>query len=442
MDEQDKLGEIEEKMRARVQEHRKEREKEATPLRPEPSFPERLRGAGPSIAERYAKVDLYQAYPLEGIDRLMTEDFELRRYFPERSLAYPTIYCETLEEYFQPHVEFLDVSESTKQRLIEQLEQQARERAELRPGTGEFGVNWPGRGCYLNGWLFAHGRAENARAALADPAILPFVLATAAHEKLGHGFVTEFTAAGQEKKELQLWRYEMGSRFDIQVVDSPQATLLHEKWGILYQSSHYTEEGWAVWIQNYILRRLQEASAGEEQIDFRRARRQYSLDDTIQALEKIEYKHKDKELRKRAHWVRESVQRIFLLQDVDLQTVHQAVLTLQDFGAELAQPIGELLGQPMPYVVGSLLFDRLEAQLGTRCVAYALVIACNLSYNLREISNADLARIVHDDPRLNMDSRLVQLTRLDLETRDDIGALARAAREALNLSPPPELEIG
>lgn len=443
MDEEGKLNEIEEKMQARVEDHRKKRKEEEVALpRPHPALPERLPGAGRSVADQYAMVDLYRAYDLEMIDRLMAEDFELRRYFPDRSLAYPTIYCETLEEYFQPHVEYLDVSESTKEQLVRQLEEQSKERAELRPGTGEFGVNWPGRGCYLNGWLFAHGRAENARAALADPTVLPFVLATAAHEKLGHGFITEFSAAGQEKKELQLWRYDIGSRFDLQVVDSPQATLLHEKWGILYQSSQYTEEGWAVWIQNYILGRLQELSAEEGQMDFGRARRDYALEDTIRALEKIEFKHKDKNLRGFAHWVRESMQRIFLQPDVDLETLHKAVLTLQDYGGRLAQPIGELLGQPLSYVLGSLLFDRLEQALGNKCVPYALIIACNLSYHLAEISNTDLARIVHDDPRLNIDSRLVQLTRLELDARNDIVALGQGAREVLNLSPPPELTCG
>ena len=440
MDEQDKLKEIEDNMRARVEEHRKKRkEEQPAPQRPAPSLPERLRGIGRSTTDRQAMVDLYRAYDLEKIDRIMAEEFELRRYFPDKSLSYPTIYCETLEEYFQPHVEYLDVSESTKQRLMEQLRQQAEEMAELRPGSGEFGVHWPGRGCYLNGWLFAHGRAPDARAALADPGLLPYILATAAHEKLGHGFITEFTAAGLEKKELQLWRHEIGNRFHIQVVDSPQATLLHEKWSILFQTSQYAEEGWAMWIQNYILRRLKELPVEGEEVDFGRARREYSFDNALDTLKEIEFKHQDTGLRELAHWVRESVQRIFLQPDIDLETLHQAVLTLQDWGRQLAQPFGESLGQSPSYVVGSLLCNRLEEVLGGKCVPYALAIACNLSYDLGEISNSDLARLVHDDPRLNIDSRLVQLTRLQLDTKDDIAALAQAAREALNLSPPPEL---
>ncbi|HUW09574.1 MAG TPA: hypothetical protein VM537_07565 [Anaerolineae bacterium] len=440
MDEQDRLKDIEDKMRARVEEHRKKRkEEQPAPQRPTPSLPERLRGIRRTTADRQAMVDLYRAYDLEAIDRLMAEDFELRRYFPDKDLIYPTIYCETLEEYFQPHVEYLDLSDTTKQRLMEQLRQQAEEMAELRPGSGEFGVHWPGRGCYLNGWLFAYGRAPDARAALADPGLLPYILATAAHEKLGHGFVTEFTAAGLEKKELQLWRHEIGNRFGIQIVDSPQATLLHEKWSILFHTSQHAEEGWAMWIQNYMLRRLRELATEGEHIDFGRARRDYSLDDTLDALEKIEFKHQDQDLRELAHWYRESVQRIFLQPQIDLQTLHQAALTLQEYGPRLAQPMGELLGQPPSYVVGSLLCRRLEEVLGANCVPFAVVIACNLSYNLGEIANADLARLVHDDPRLNIDSRLVQLTRLEVDTKDDIAELAQAAREALNLSPPAEL---
>jgi hypothetical protein len=336
-------------------------------------------------------------------------------------------------------VDYLDVSDTTKQRLMEQLRQEAEEMAELRPGSGEFGVHWPGRGCYVNGWLFAYGRTPDARTALAEPGLLPYILATAAHEKLGHGFITEFTSAGQEKKELQLWRHEIGSRFDIQLVDSPQAALLHKKWSILFQSSQYAEEGWATWIQNHLLRRLDELSAEGERIDFGRARREYSLDETLGALKEVEFKHQDTELRKLAHWVRESVQRILLQPDIDLQTLHHSILTLQEYGPQVAQPFAELLGQPPSYVVGSLLCRRLEELLGAKCVPYAVVIACNLSYNLGEIANADLARLVHDDPRLNIDSRLVQLTRLELETKDDIAELAQAAREALNLSPPAEL---
>lgn len=443
MDEQDKLKDIEEKMGARVEEHRKKRKGEGRGLgRPQPPLPERISGAGQGIIERYAMVDMAPMHQLEEMDGLMAEDFDLSRYFPERSLSYPTIYCETLDEYFEPYVQVLDLSETWKRAEVERWKREAKERAELTAGGGEFGVNFPGRGCYLNGWLFAYGRAESAKAALQDRAILPFIISTAAHEKLGHGFITEFTAAGQDKKELQLWQYDIASRFGIQVVDSPQATLLHEKWGILFHTSQYAEEGWAMWVQNYVLARLQGLSAGEEQIDFKRARREYSLEDTLEALRKIEFKHQDTELRKRAHWVRESVQRIFLQLDIDLETLHQAVLTLQEYGPQLTQPIGDLLGQPAPYVVGSLMFKRLEEVLGAKCVPYALVVACNLSYNLKEISNADLARIVREDRRLNIDSRLVQLTRLELDTKDDIAALAQAAREALNLSPPPELATG
>jgi hypothetical protein len=439
MNDQDKLKEIEDKMQARVETHRKRRQEEPPLSGSQPSFPERLRGISRSASDRQAMVDLYRAYDLEAIDRLMAEHFELARYFPDKSLTYPTVYCETLEEYFQPHVEYMDVSDPTKQRLMDQLRQEAEEVAELRPGSGEFGVHWPGRGCYLNGWLFAYGRAADARSALADPALLPYILATAAHEKLGHGFITEFTSAGQEKKELQLWRHEIGSRFDIQVVDSPQATLLHEKWSILFQSSQHAEEGWAMWIQNYMLRRLQDLRVEGEEIDFGRATREYSLDRALDALKQIEFKHQDTELRKVAHWVRESVQRILLQPEIDLQTLHQAVLALQEYGPQLAQPIGELLGQPPSYVVGLLVCGKLEEVLGTKCVPYALAIACNLSYDLGEISNSDLARLVHDDPRLNIDSRMVQLTRLELENKNSIEELAQVAREALNLSPPPEL---
>jgi len=388
-------------------------------------------GPHPPPGERV--VALEREPVLQQLDRLMWEEFGLGRYFPENRLArYPVIYCETLEEYFQPFVEILNISKTTKRRLIKELKARAEEKATR--GEGELGINWPGRGCYLNGWLFAYGRAPNARAALRNPHIFPLILSAAAHEKLGHGFITEFTAMGQEKERLGLWRYEIARNFSLRTADTPRSALLREKEHIVYASSRLLEEGWATWIEEHALHRAREAGILDLEAPLVPTGR-YSLGQVWHLLDELRTSS-ELEVAKAAEAVSRSVAVLLLGKNPESGEVHRAVLTIHRYSPLLDDSFARAFGQPVAYVLGYLLMRRLEARLGTLCLPHAVCIAATITYDLEHISASDLGRLVAENPCLNADSRLAHLGLLDLSSKGDVKELAHRAHEELNLAVP------
>jgi len=376
---------------------------------------------------------------LQEIDRRMLEEFRLPRYFSDVDLSsLPTIYCETLEEYFQPYAELLDVSEQARQETIRKLAQEARKVAAER-GGGQFGVFWPGRGCYLNGWLFAYRRAPSATAALRDPTILLHILNTVAHEKLGHGFISEYTTLGFEKKRLGTWRYDIAHRFDLRVADSPEGALLADKEAVVYASSQLLEEGWATWIEHHFRRQRdqegQEARAGQPP----RPNSRYSLTELWHVLSELAESAGDPESGQAARAVQSALSALFLDDTPSSEQLHSAVLTVHHNGPRLDGHVTRRLGQPLRYVVGYLLMRDLESRQGSFCVPYAVTIAANVMYRLETVAAADLCRLVAQDARLNVDSRLAHLRLLTLQRKGDVAELAGRAHHELNLAVPEAL---
>ncbi|HNT06082.1 MAG TPA: hypothetical protein PKJ21_07900, partial [Anaerolineae bacterium] len=220
---------------------------------------------------------------LQAIDASFQQAFGLDRYFSANLSAYPTLYCETLEEFVGSWMALLDISESARQAGI--VREAARLAADAERGIGLWGVNFPGRGCYLNGWMFAYGRASSAAAALRDPAIFPHIVGTVAHEKLGHGFVALYTESGREQQQLEMWRFDAAQRFGQRVTDTPEAALLEQKHAVLAMGSRYLEEGWATWIEHHIMSHLASTASAEPTKNPRVPR--YSLEQLWNMLTKL-----------------------------------------------------------------------------------------------------------------------------------------------------------
>ena len=91
------------------------------------------------------------------------------------------------------------------------------------------------------------------------------------------------------------------------------------------------------------------------------------------------------------------------------------------------------------YVIGSLMVNRLEAQLGLANVPYALLIAANLTYDLAHLSWGDMFSLYWNYPRFNPDWRLAALSSLKLAEPVTLKALVDAAQSQLNLAIPAEL---
>jgi hypothetical protein len=385
-----------------------------------------------------AQMTLGNADLLQRLDAVMWETFELEPLFPNAPLGqYPVVYCETLAEFFTPILADLDVSASTREELLAAWIDEAEAHAQEH-GGGIFGVNLPGRGCYVNGWLFGFAHDKPPRTALQDPAIFPTIMETVCHEKLGHGFIATLTAVGQEKRQLGLWRFEWAQRFNLRTVDSPRSALLEQKHRLVHESSKFTEEGWATWIEQFMIwlgarqGLLPSVQAAE------RLQAKYALEPVVQVLEELR-RITESQVREAVEAFQRATEILLVSEDASEEELFGAVRLWQDLSSQLAEfdaAFESVFGQPTLYVLGYLLLRRLEARLGWANLPCAVAIAGNVTYDLETTSLVDLATLVGSNARLNVDARLALLGSLRLEPDQGPGDLARLAREALNLAVP------
>ncbi len=403
------------------------------------------REAPKSVQHRFrtpvqARVALGNADVLQRLDAIMWQSFDLSHIFPGAPLGqYPVIYCETLEEFFTPILADADISDSTREEVLAAYVADAQAHAE-ESGGGIFGVNLPGRGCYVNGWLFgmAHGQAP--RAALQDPTIFPTIMETVCHEKLGHGFIGALTAVGQEKTQLGLWRFDWARKFNLRTVDSPRSSLLRQKHNLVFEATKFTEEGWATWIE-----RIMGWLAAQHGLVARdkapaQPEAKYTLEEVAQLLDTLQKRVPHKQ---RALVARLAQATQLLLVNPDPKAMHALFPAIQVWQQEAQlfdEVFAEAFGQPTLYVLGYLLFRRLEARLGWQNLPHVVAIAGNVTYDLENISLVDLATLLSSDPRLNVDARLALLGTLQLRQGQGSQELARLAREELNLAVPERLE--
>ena len=383
-----------------------------------------------------AQIALSQTDVLQRLDHKMWTAFALDHAFPDQPLSrYPVVYCETLEEFLTPILADEDCSESARDEMLREWATQIEEQAH-ESGGGILGVNLPGRGCFINGWLFGFANGASAREALENKRVFPRILETACHEKLGHGFIAELTAAGREKSDLGLYRFDLARQFPLRTVDTPRSALLRQKHMLVHETSTFTEEGWATWIEGYMLWRAARdgllADAGAPAQPGVR----YTLEQVGQVLQAI-HDQSPNDLRPDVTRFLEAT-RVLLVVSEPLpdDAIFRAVRVWQEEAEIFDEAFSHSMGQPALYVLGYLLLRRLEARLGWQNLPCAVAIAANVTYDLEQISLVDLGSLVTNDPRLNVDARLALLGTLELAPGQGTAELAHQAREVLSLAVP------
>ncbi|MBN1922501.1 MAG: hypothetical protein JW892_14735 [Anaerolineae bacterium] len=408
------------------------------PLGPSSRFGEASAGSERLQSPVQAQVALSTDALLQQLDTLMWEAFGLNDHFPGAPLGqYPVIYCETLQEFFTPFVLDEDASESSKQEALAALIAEAEEQARTK-GGGILGINVPGRGCFVNGWFFGFARGVAPRAALQDPEVLPRIVETVCHEKLGHGYIAALTAAGQEKTRLGLWRFDLAQHFHLRTVDTPQSALLLRKYALVHATTRFSEEGWATWIEQTMLwlaaRKglLPGIQAGEH------LQAKYSLAAVGQLLQQLRENAAPESDERMFFEVVAAVTQILADDKTDFAVgdVFTAIRAWQEVSAFLDDAFSQVFGQPAVYVLGYLLLRKLEARLGWQNLPYAVAIAGNVSYDLETIAVTDLEQLLNHNPRLNVDARLALLSTLRLQPGEGPAELARLAREKLDFALP------
>lgn len=381
-----------------------------------------------------AQVSLGNAGILHQTDDLMWQAFQLDSVIDASALKrYSVVYCDTLEEFFTPILADVDISETQRRQYLAQMIAEAEANAEH---GGTMGVNLPGRGCYVNGWIFGAMHDVSAKAALQDNSIFPDIFGTVVHEKLGHGFISDLTAVGKEKTQLGMWRFDVAKRFAMRNADSPHSTLLLRKHALIHQTSQFTEEGWATWVEqtmvklavtNGVLKGL-----GQEV----RHAAPYTVESLGEFLQSLN-EQAPEEAREAVQTLSAVLQLLLTEDEVDdPEVIFRVTQALHKLTPMFSEVFGQAFGQPMVYVVGYLLLDRLASRIGWRNVPYAVMIAGSVTYDLKQTSVSDLETLLASEPRLNVDARLALLSRLSLPKGATYRDLAHTARETFGFAVP------
>ncbi|MCU0484847.1 MAG: hypothetical protein MUC85_01930 [Anaerolineales bacterium] len=370
------------------------------------------------------QVNLARVAVLEKLDQDFARLFDLRTYFPISRLDYPTVFCETLEEFFSAILQDADLSAEARQAALEQMVGEAKEQAKK---GGTYGVNIPGRGCYLNGWLLAQNQPVTPLQALSIPSVMQHTLMVAAHEKLGHGFLSAYSALGQAKARLGSTLIEIASQFGLRQADDPISALRRDQANLLGFTSQLVEEGWATWIESYIAANLLEVGQHPRHSHLMIVEAITRLPKQIEEVERI------REL------LMYAMHTLFLKENASMEELLDGVRIITLVGGGLDDYFGHALGQPLRYAVGELLMAQAEANLGAGAVPYAALIAANVTIDPSQVSLADLRELFSRDPRLNADARLAALCCLKLQEPGSVRELAQQAASVYSFSIPPEL---
>ena len=383
--------------------------------------------SGKRLPNLQALVKVSQETQLREMDKAFLELFDLQHYFSKDGLNYPTVYCETLEEFFTPIVQAYNLSPQAEQKVVEQLSEDAHQQARER-GGGIFGVNLPGVGCYLNGWLFGQINGVSAQGVLQDEKLILPVLTTIAHEKLGHGFLTEYSALGAVKKKLGLSSVEIAERFGIHEVENMLSSLRRQQSVMLLRASRFQEEGWATWIETFLGTML--LNHGQHP--------KYNVQMLADAVQNFPRNLPDR--RDIVENALSALQILFGEQDYPPEMLHKAILFMRILGEALDAYFYSALGQPLWYALGEQLVLQVAVKQGALCAPYALLIAANMTFDPGQISLSDLQLLLDGDHRLNPDARLVAISRICLQEMNNVAALAQKAWDVYSFTAPPELK--
>ncbi|MBN2310099.1 MAG: hypothetical protein JXR94_14085 [Candidatus Hydrogenedentes bacterium] len=375
-------------------------------------------------ALRSERVDMSRERSVEAVDSIMEAEFDVHGRLGGSMAAYPTTYCESAREYIEPLVADMPVSDSQREGLIQQIEQAAQQ-GQLPPILQSLGVHIPGVGCFINGWYMAQGAGVSPRELFDSPKGFAQIVTTASHEKWGHGFITELTASGAEKKSVQLGKHHLADQFDVRTVDTPDHARLSEQWEILFFSSQYVEEGYATWIERYLAECI--AQRNPNCAEFLRTAPSFSIDAIHAALSNA----------RGGAECAQAIQALFAPSaSISFESVHAAMADLVAAVDAMGDAFLHTVGMPGCYAIGFCIVDAIAQRQGPKCIPFAVAAACNIQYGLAQISNHDLRNYVTTHPNLNVNTRLALMMFLSQGTKDDVQGFMGRVRDELGITPP------
>lgn len=384
-----------------------------------------------AVAKEFRQIDLTTSNDLNRIDREFTKLFNQDSCFPEGFFSYPIVFCETLEEFYSNVYQNEKLSATNRADLIRSAVKYAEHGNEC-----VYGVNLPGSGCYINGWVFGKKYNLDPRVVLNHPVIFMDIARTAIHEKLGHGFLKLASQIGRTVNSLGFQLIEIANRFSKETYTDIMDSVRYEQHKVLFTSSTFLEEGWSTWIESFLSHHL-----------YGSTHPRYTLEQWNAAIDKggirrffptiqQEIKDQSEVLLKTGGTESEETGERNSRKTINPSAIHNAMTFFCEKESQIQSHLKTNLGQPLRYVFGQLLMSQVEEKCGALCVPHAAVIAGNIKFDLESLGVADLAKLVSTDPMANANTRLAMISQIEIPKKNDIPAFARLIEEELNIPVP------
>ncbi len=237
-----------------------------------------------------------------------------------------------------------------------------------------------------------------------------------------------YSALGAVKISLGLTLADLARRFDFRLADDPISSLRRDQANLIFTFSQLLEEGWATWIETFLTQEIFDLGTHPR----------HDIQAILNALESLPGESSERDEAQGA--LLGALMVLFSQEPVPLPLLHQAVMIIDLLGSDYDEYFGTAFGQPLRYAVGELLLAMAGINLGTGCVPYAVLIAANVTFDPSQVSLGDMRELLSNNPRLNPDTRLAALCRLQLQQPDSVSELARRAEDELSFSVPRQLK--
>lgn len=393
---------------------------------------------------------------LADIENWTVEHGDLNKLLPAFPKT-PVVFCHTRRDFIEPQVAALNLSETIRSMYLQSREQTFINQEE--EGDVTRGVFIPGMGCYVNGpGLASLLELDEIDGLFNHPRGLAEIITTIIHEKYGHGFISECTTAGREKRDNNLYCLRLAAGFGESGPDSPVSSLVQEKINIVFASSRFLEEGWAVWLENHVLGRVRGkicsllpskvsgdisflscngedkkcinhdgSSAGNGLPETSVVENENSVQETHHLLSDLRKTGATISRYGNSQVLREKGSRLVKCADylatlaypdsipdpgkaLDMASRLQQMADDRVFTGEFEYEVQD----SFPHYVGCLLFCLLDYKFGSGCLAAALLLACNVKLDIKKNSLEALRDLTQTVPGGNINARLIQILSLPL----------------------------
>lgn len=371
------------------------------------------------------------------IDDLMMQSFALERYMPGCRTEFPDITpCPTPETFAECIVAILPEYRGQIPGWKTQVEQAP---GELLPGNplSRPALHVQGQGTYLNLWHITRGQSAEVTDIQHNRFWLRQAVAALGAERWGHGFLESYTAWGGNVQraghDLYL-KQRLG--LPLPATTSPGLALL--------EAVALTADGWAWWVGKYLAQR----AAPDPQLDAADAQEGVRLSPVLDGLQRI-FRVIPLEmwaqilgfpvpgLDRLVNGLSETLNWLFLNTEMDERIINRNVRRLQKPVMQIGPLRFELSSQRD--WISHYLLRNVEAKLGPMAVPYAVLLAANVDFSAAG-SATDIRERLDTDLKLNVDSRLILLTRLGRTVQHNVTSLVGAAIHELGMRPPEKMQ--